>query len=70
MNDERTTDDIPDDLPPGSPIERLAEDLPRIRLRVLALAVLAAIVAWGAFTAMAKRDVARHADAVTQEAAR
>ena len=57
MNDDRTTDDIPDDLPQPSPIERLVARLPRVRLVPLAACAAAVAAAWGLWTHMPLRNV-------------
>ena len=58
MNDDLTTDDIPDDLPPPlSPVERLAARLPRVRLVPLAICAAAVAAAWGLWTHSPLRSV-------------
>jgi regulator of protease activity HflC (stomatin/prohibitin superfamily) len=57
VNDDRTTDDIPDDLPQPSPIERLAARLPRVRLVPLTACAVAVAAAWGLRTHVPLRNV-------------
>ena len=57
MNDDLTTDDIPDDLPPPSPVERLAARLPRVRLVPLTVCAVAVAAAWGLWTHSPLRSV-------------
>ena len=57
MNDDHTTDDIPDDLPQPSPIERLVARLPRVRVLPLTACAVAVAVAWGLWTHMPLRNV-------------
>ena len=57
MTDDRTTDDIPDDLPHPSPIERLVARLPRVRLLPLTACAVAVAAAWGLWTHPPLRNV-------------
>jgi regulator of protease activity HflC (stomatin/prohibitin superfamily) len=58
VNDDRTTDDIPDDLPPpASPVERLVAHLPRVRPVPLAIGAAVVALAWGLWTHPVLRSV-------------
>ena len=70
MNDDLTTDDIPDDLPPPSPIERLVERLPRVRLVPLAACAVAVAAACGLWTHSPLRTSRLGDAAAAQENAR
>jgi regulator of protease activity HflC (stomatin/prohibitin superfamily) len=57
VNDDRTTDDIPDDLPQPSPIERFVARLPHVRLAPLTACAVAVAAAWGLWTHVPLRSV-------------
>jgi len=58
VNDDLTTDDIPDDLPPPpSPLHRFVERLPRVRLLPLTACAVAVAAVWGLWTHAPLRNV-------------